>query len=128
MAQVRQRPTSYMGTFSSARQYLLHAFATTESATIRKRVLRYLISNECHECSGRRLRREALSVTFAGLDITALSRLSLDRLMHLLDPYAHGGGQSASTVEHPEKVWSSRASHRKQSRDRRCCASSDWNT
>ena len=43
----RKEEPSYLGTFSSARRYVLHTFATTESASIKKRVSRYLISSEC---------------------------------------------------------------------------------
>ena len=101
----RREEPSYMGTFTSARKYLLHAFATTESATIRKRVSRYLVSRDCAECGGKRLRREALSVTFAGLDIADLSRLSLDRLAELLAPYTDGAaGTAAAAIDHPEKA------------------------
>ena len=101
----RREEPSYMGTFTGARKYLLTAFATTESATIRKRVSRYLVSRDCPECGGKRLRREALSVTFAGLDIADLSRLSLDRLADLLAPYAGDAAIAApSAVDHPEKA------------------------
>ena len=99
----RREEPSYMGTFTSARRYLLNAFATTESATIRKRVSRYLVSRDCPECGGKRLRREALSVTFAGLDIADLSRLPLDRLAQLLHPYANHAAKPAAAVDHPEK-------------------------
>lgn len=101
----RKEEPSYMGTFTSARRYLLHAFATTESATIRRRVSRYLVNRDCPECAGKRLRREALSVTFAGLDIAELSRLPLDRLAQLLGPYTDGAAKTAAAAfEHPEKA------------------------
>lgn len=100
----RREEPSYMGTFTSARRYLLNAFATTESATIRKRVSRHLVSRDCPECKGKRLRREALSVTFAGLDIADLSRLSLDRVAELLAPYSTGSTEAAATIDHPEKA------------------------
>jgi excinuclease ABC subunit A len=38
---------SYMGTFSGARRYVLHTFATTHSAMMKKRVARYMLSAEC---------------------------------------------------------------------------------
>jgi excinuclease ABC subunit A len=101
----RREEPSYMGTFTGARRYLLGAFATTESATIRKRVSRYLVSRDCPECGGKRLRREALSVTFAGLDIADLSRLSLDRLARLLAAYAGSAAEKAAAAsDHPEKA------------------------
>jgi len=62
-----------MGTFQSAKQYVLHTFATTESALMKKRVSRYIVAADCPLCHGKRLRREPLLVTFAGLDIAELS-------------------------------------------------------
>ncbi|MGX9688242.1 excinuclease ABC subunit UvrA [Deinococcus wulumuqiensis] len=79
---------SYMGTFSSARRHVLHTFAHSESAAMKRRVQAYMISEECPLCHGKRLRREALNVTFAGLDITEFSRLPLARAAELLRPYA----------------------------------------
>src|SRR5690606_41400002 len=55
---------SYNGTFSSAQRYVLHTFAHTQSAMIKKRIAQYMISATCPLCEGKRLRREALSVTF----------------------------------------------------------------
>src|SRR6202012_3330792 len=74
---------SYMGTFMGARKYVLHTFATTQSALMKKRVSRYMIGGLCPVCDGKRLKREALSVTFAGVDIGTLGQLSLDRVAAL---------------------------------------------
>jgi excinuclease ABC subunit A len=60
---------SYQGTFTGARRYLLQTFATTDSASIKKRVAHYLVSTDCPVCHGKRLRPEALRVKFDGLDI-----------------------------------------------------------
>src|SRR6476659_8325755 len=68
----------YMGTFTGARRYVLHTFATTQSALMKKRVSRYMIGGLCPVCDGKRLKREALSVTFAGVDIGTLGQMSLD--------------------------------------------------
>ncbi|MET0404415.1 MAG: excinuclease ABC subunit UvrA [Cystobacter sp.] len=102
----RKEPPSYMGTFTSARRYVLQTFATTESASIKKRVSRYLLSTECPECEGKRLRREALSVTFAGLDIGELSRLPLTRVADVLRPTGEGTAPGVAKLrrEHPEKA------------------------
>jgi excinuclease ABC subunit A len=86
----RKETPSYQGTFTSARRYVLQTFANTESASMKKRVARYMVSTECPLCRGRRLRQESLSVTFAGMDIMSLSRLPLERLASLLRPYADG--------------------------------------
>jgi excinuclease ABC subunit A len=90
----RKETPSYQGTFSSARRYVLQTFANTESASMKKRVARYMVSTECPLCRGKRLRREALSVTFAGVDIMTLSHLPLERLAALLRPYADGSQPS----------------------------------
>ncbi|MEO8365113.1 MAG: excinuclease ABC subunit UvrA [Pseudoxanthomonas sp.] len=84
----RKTEPSYMGTFSGARRYVLHTFASTQSPLIKKRVSQYLISTLCPECDGKRLKRAALSVKFAGLDIGELSRLPLARVAELLRPAA----------------------------------------
>ena len=81
---------SYMGTFSGARKYVLQTFATTQSALMKKRVSRYMAGGMCPLCDGKRLKREALSVTFAGLDIGELSRLPLQELADVLRPAAEG--------------------------------------
>ncbi|MDB6162968.1 MAG: uvrA, partial [Xanthomonadaceae bacterium] len=86
----RKEEPSYMGTFTGARRYVLHTFATTQSALMKKRVARYMVGSVCPLCKGRRLKREALSVTFAGMDIGTLSQLSLNRMAQVLRPAAEG--------------------------------------
>src|SRR6185312_6738290 len=61
----RKDDPSYQGTFTSARRHVLHSFANTQSALMKKRALQYMLSSECPVCHGKRLRRESLSVTFA---------------------------------------------------------------
>ena len=102
----RKEEPSYMGTFSSARRYVLHTFATTESALMKKRVSRYIVSTDCRECGGKRLRREALSVTFAGLDIAEMSRLPLKRLSEVFHRHAPRVSPRArdGSAAHPEKA------------------------
>jgi excinuclease ABC subunit A len=102
----RKESPDYQGTFTGARRYVMQTFANTESASIKKRVARYLISNECPDCHGKRLRREALSVTFAGLDIADMSRLPLSRLYEALQPAMTGtsAGSTALSAAHPERV------------------------
>jgi excinuclease ABC subunit A len=102
----RKDPPSYQGTFTGARRYVLQTFANTESASMKKRVARYMVSTECPMCRGKRLRREALSVTFAGIDIMELSRMPLARLAELLKPYAAGEARvdKARAKEHPEQM------------------------
>jgi len=101
----RKDEPSYHGTFTSARRHVLHTFAHTESALMKKRVAQYMLSADCPLCGGKRLRRESLSVTFAGLDITDLSRQPLTILRDLLAPYATTSpGASARAGDHPEQA------------------------
>ena len=86
----RKTEPSYQGTFTGARKYVLHTFATTQSALMKKRVSRFMAGSLCPACNGRRLKREALSVTFAGVDIGTLSQMPLDRMAELLAPVARG--------------------------------------
>ena len=81
---------SYQGTFISARKYILDTFATTQSAQMKKRVSRFMTGTDCPVCDGKRLKPEALSVTFAGLDIGEFSRLPLSQLLEVLRPIAAG--------------------------------------
>ncbi|NML42000.1 excinuclease ABC subunit UvrA [Chitinophaga sp. G-6-1-13] len=93
---------SYMGTFSGARRYVLHTFANTESASMKKRVSQYMESTECPTCQGKRLQPASLSVTFAGMDIGEIARLPLSRLTELMRPY--GEGKVNNNTDHPERA------------------------
>jgi excinuclease ABC subunit A len=84
----RQAEPSYMGTFSGARRYVLHTFTHTQSALMKKRVSRFMLGSPCPLCAGKRLKREALSVTFAGLDIGELAQMPLLQLAEVLKPVA----------------------------------------
>jgi excinuclease ABC subunit A len=90
---------SYMGTFTSARRYVMHTFANSQSAMMKKRVSAFMLSTFCSLCHGKRLRPESLTVKFAGYDIAELSALSLKRLMTVAGPYADGGAVRAKSPE-----------------------------
>ncbi|VTU29088.1 Excinuclease ABC subunit A [Variovorax sp. PBS-H4] len=81
---------SYQGTFIGARKYVLHTFATTQSALMKKRVSRFMVGSVCPRCQGKRLKTEALGVTFAGYDIGELSQMPLSQLARVLEPAAQG--------------------------------------
>ena len=87
----RKAEPSYQGTFTGARRYVLHTFTQSQSALMKKRVSQYMIGSPCPVCDGKRLKREALAVTFAGVDIGELSRMPLLQLAELLEPVAHNG-------------------------------------
>ncbi|GAB7524198.1 excinuclease ABC subunit UvrA [Paraburkholderia sp. 2C] len=86
----RKDEPSYQGTFTGARRYVLHTFANTQSALMKKRVSQFMIGSVCPTCHGKRLKKEALSVKFAGLDIGAFAQLPLARLAEMLEPIARG--------------------------------------
>lgn len=98
----RKEEPSYQGTFTSARKYVLQTYATTESDMMKRRVAQFLTSSNCPACHGKRLRPEALSVKFAGLDIGDISRLSLIRLDELLQPFL--GKKTEASAARPEKA------------------------
>ncbi len=102
----RKEDPSYMGTFTGARKYVLQTFATTESASMKKRVSQYMISTECPTCHGKRLKPDALRVKFDGLDIADISRVPLKKLAQIVDPYRDPSAPQLAKLnrEHPEKA------------------------
>ncbi len=102
----RKEEPSYMGTFTGVRRYVLHTFATTQSALMKKRALRYMLASDCPLCHGKRLRPESLAVTFAGLDIATLSQIPLKRVAQLLRPFAEGSAPELTRQRalHPEQA------------------------
>lgn len=112
----RKMEPSYQGTFTGARRYVLHTFATTPSDLMKRRVSRFMSGTVCPECAGKRLKAEALSVTFAGLDIGALSSLPLDRLAEVFEPAAAGRFDAApapdtATPSRRRRISASHAGH-----------------
>ncbi|AZE55739.1 Excinuclease ABC subunit A, putative [Pseudomonas synxantha] len=95
----RKLEPSYQGTFSGARRYILHTFAHTQSALMKKRVSQFMQGSACPLCHGKRLNQAALSVKFAGVDIGELSQLSLAQLAELLRPVAAGQDKMKLSVE-----------------------------
>lgn len=116
----KQEP-NYMGTYTGARRYVLHTFANSQSALMRKRVSRYMIGKLCPSCNGKRLKPEALAVTFVGIDIGQFLQLPLDQLAALLEPIAQGdfsghtaGASNDSDLtrrDRTERAASGRATH-----------------
>ena len=80
---------NYKGTFTSAKNFVLHSFATTQSPRTKKRVAQFMQISECPSCHGKKLKQESLSVKFAGLDIGELSQLTLTELALKLNDAAN---------------------------------------
>jgi excinuclease ABC subunit A len=100
----RKEEPSYQGTFTSARRYVLQTFANTQSAMMKRRVAHYMLGSDCPLCHGKRLRREALSVRFAGLDIAEMARLPLKRMAGILSPFVAADLTDKGAAAHPEKA------------------------
>src|SRR4051812_17543105 len=73
-----QRP--YQGTYQSARRYVLHTLANTQSATLRRKALQPVEVRACPVCHGAGLRPAALAVTIASANIAELTALPLTAL------------------------------------------------
>lgn len=96
---IRQKmEPSYMGTFSSARRHVTTSFTTTQSAMMKKRAASFMVSSQCSLCEGKRLRREALCVTFEGVDIAEIGRIPMRRLADLLAPYTTDAGRKLAPM------------------------------
>ncbi|MFL5786276.1 MAG: excinuclease ABC subunit A, partial [Bacteriovoracaceae bacterium] len=54
---------------------------------MKKRVSKYLVNALCPVCKGKRLKKEALAVTFGGLDIAEMSALTFKELHAMIAPY-----------------------------------------
>ncbi|WP_137121687.1 excinuclease ABC subunit UvrA [Segeticoccus rhizosphaerae] len=77
-----QRP--YEGRYQSAERHVMHTLSDSKSATARRRALQFVKTVDCPVCQGRRLRQDALAVTFAGLPIDALAALPMRTLLELM--------------------------------------------
>ncbi|UBV41432.1 excinuclease ABC subunit UvrA [Deinococcus taeanensis] len=100
----RKAEPSYLGTFTSARRHVLHTFTNSPSDTMKKRAASFMVIRECPVCHGKRLTRQALAVTFAGLDIADFSRQPLTRVAELLAPAASGRTDRAGRARPEEEA------------------------
>lgn len=91
-------PPDYMGTFTGVKRYVMHTFVTTQSQLMKKRAAQYMLSNECPLCHSKRLQVASLSVKFAGLDITEMSRQPLEKLAEIFTPFAKSGNLTGSAA------------------------------
>jgi excinuclease ABC subunit A len=78
----------YKGRFWSARQFVMHTLADSQSETQRTKVLQFVESGPCSLCGGTGLTRAALDVTIGGRSIAELNHLTLTELADVLRPIA----------------------------------------
>lgn len=93
---------SYMGTFISAKRFVLQSFASTQSPRTKKRVSQYMQISQCPQCEGKKLKKESLSVKVAGLDIGEISQLTLGELAEKLSIAANNPAKI--NAANPEKA------------------------
>ncbi|OII25331.1 ABC transporter [Curtobacterium sp. MCBA15_016] len=87
----------YRGRFWSARQFVLHTLADSQSETQRTKALQYVESGPCGLCGGTGLTRAALAVTVGGHSIADLNALPITALADVLRPIAAITDASAAT-------------------------------
>jgi len=75
---------SYMSTFLGVKRYVLDTFANSKSARMREKAATFMVSVQCPECDGKKLKPDALAVTFEGADITEISSMPLDEVARLM--------------------------------------------
>ena len=95
-AQKRKEEPSYMGTFTGARRHVLHTFANTQSAMMKRKVAQFMASTQCRVCHGKRLRPESLSVKFAGLDIAEMAPRPVEAAGQALPSFREGRSTPAA--------------------------------
>ncbi|QDG66004.1 excinuclease ABC subunit UvrA [Pseudarthrobacter sp. NIBRBAC000502772] len=78
----------YKGRFWSAKSYVLHTLADSQSAAMRERVLAFMESGPCPRCGGTGLRPEALAVSFGGRNIADLNATPMAELAEIIRPTA----------------------------------------
>lgn len=102
----KKLPPDYMGTFTGVKRYVMHTFANTQSPLMKKRVAQYMLSSECPACHGKKLRKESLSIKFAGLDIAEMNRVPLEEMATIFAAFTTPLAEqlSKSDKEHPEKI------------------------
>ncbi|MEP0861133.1 MAG: excinuclease ABC subunit UvrA [Ignavibacterium sp.] len=73
------KPVTYLHRFTGLMEYLRNYYSTTTSASIREWVESFMNTVTCPVCNGGRLKKESLSVKFAGKNISEITNLSINR-------------------------------------------------
>ena len=89
-----------------------HLRDDAQSTLMKRRVARFVSGQKCPVCAGKRLKRAALSVTFAGMDIGTLAALPLDHVAERLRASC-GGSLRASRRGKTRSIRLSRERRRK---------------
>ncbi|MGV8879093.1 MAG: hypothetical protein ACOH2A_08685 [Sphingobacteriaceae bacterium] len=94
-----------MGTFYSVKRHVVYTFETTQSQLMKKQVSKFMRSSDCPICREKRLTKEPLSVKFSGMDIADMTKVPLEKLYDIFQPYIDDvPSLYKRSVHHPEKV------------------------
>jgi len=95
-------PTSYKGTFVSARRHVLDTFKSSQKEKAKQKVTPFLSVSTCPVCEGKKLKKASLSVKIADIDIVTFSRLSLEKvdqcMSDLLNAVANENSEKAKVI------------------------------
>lgn len=75
----------YKGRYIGLIPWMEKRLEETESENLRDMLMRFRVEDECATCKGKRLKPEALAVTFGGYNIAELTAMPVEELLPALD-------------------------------------------
>jgi excinuclease ABC subunit A len=72
---------TYVHKYSGVFNYVKHYYDTTTSTKIREWAESFMNTLPCRTCNGGRLKKESLSVTFKGLNISQVTAMSIKKAL-----------------------------------------------
>ena len=87
--------SQYQGRYEGLIPWLERYYNSTESETTAEELERYRVEDECKTCHGTRLRPEALSVKFWGMNIDEMTSMPVSDFYELVKAHRNDPGQNA---------------------------------
>lgn len=88
------KPVTYLHRFTGLMEYLRNYYSTTTSSSIREWVESFMNTVTCPVCNGGRLKKESLSVKFAGKNISEITNLSINRTIEFFSKLKLSGREA----------------------------------
>ncbi|MCL6493939.1 MAG: excinuclease ABC subunit UvrA, partial [Ignavibacterium sp.] len=88
------KPVTYLHRFNGLIEYLKNYYSTTTSSSIREWVESFMNTVTCPVCNGGRLKKESLSVKFAGKNISEITNLSINRTIEFFSKLKISGREA----------------------------------
>jgi len=88
------KPVTYLHRFTGLIEYLKNYYSTTTSSSIREWVESFMNTVTCPVCNGGRLKKESLSVKFAGKNISEITNLSINRTIEFFSKLKLSGREA----------------------------------